>query len=213
MIVSPSFLSADFDSLETEILSLSKAEWLHFDVMDGKFVPATTYDETMLKRIKTISKQFFDCHLMIVEPIKHVQEYIDAGADLVTFHYEADPDSVKQTIDLIHSLGVKAGISIKPATDWQVLKPYLNDLDLILIMSVEPGKGGQGFLFNSLDKIRNLADLREKHKYRYLLEVDGGVNFETGKLVREAGGDIIVVGSFLINQKDRSQTIEGLSRV
>ncbi len=213
MIVSPSFLSADFNNLEAEIRTLAKAKWLHFDVMDGKFVPSRTYDEKMLEKVKKISDQFFDCHLMIVDPIKHVKEYIAAGADLVTFHYEASPEKVQETIDMIHQAGIKAGISIKPGTSWQVLIPYLQDLDLILIMSVEPGKGGQEFIPDSLDKIRNLVELRQERGYSYLVEVDGGINYETGRLVGEAGGDIVVVGSFLIHQKDRDQVIEAMSRV
>lgn len=212
MICSPSFLSCDFKELETEIMSINEAKWLHFDVMDGKFVPATTYDYTTLKRLKKISNQYFDCHLMIEEPEKHYLKYIEAGADLVTFHYEATKDS-KALIREIKSRGVKAGISIKPNTNVHVLDDLLSDLDLILIMSVEPGKGGQKFIQGSLEKISYLDELRKTNHYEYMIEVDGGINFETGKLVSEVGNDIIVVGSFIFNRDNRNELIKELENV
>lgn len=212
MICSPSFLSCDFTNLESEILSINEAKWLHFDVMDGKFVPNTTYNHKTLSRIKKVSKQFFDCHLMIVEPENHYQEYIDAGADLITFHYEAASNSL-DLIKAIKSKGVKVGISIKPNTEVVVLDDFLDQLDLILVMSVEPGKGGQKFISNSLNKIKYLSDIRQKKGYDYLIEVDGGINFETAKLVKEVGNDIIVVGSFIFNQEDRNGLVKELENV
>ncbi|XFA99609.1 ribulose-phosphate 3-epimerase [Candidatus Izemoplasma sp. B36] len=212
MICSPSFLSCDFSKLESEIKSISKAKWLHFDVMDGKFVPNTTYDFHMLKLIKQISDQYFDCHLMIEEPEKIYEKYILAGANLLTFHYEA----TKQPIALMKAIKAKktkVGISIKPNTDISVLDTLLPDLDLILIMSVEPGKGGQKFLLNSLDKIKYLSEKRKEHNYNYLIEVDGGINFETAKLVKEAGCDVIVVGSFIFNSDSRNDLIMELENV
>lgn len=212
MICSPSFLSCDFDKLESEIISINEAKWLHFDVMDGKFVPAVTYKHETLKRLKKISNQFFDCHLMIVEPEKYYMDYIDAGADLVTFHYEATSNS-QALIAAIKSKGVKAGISIKPNTDVTVLDDLLEDLDLILVMSVEPGKGGQKFISNSLDKIKYLDEKRKSNNYNYLIEVDGGINFDTAKLVKNAGNDIVVVGSFIFNRSNRNELVKEFDNV
>lgn len=212
MICSPSFLSCDFTKLEEEILSINEAKWLHFDVMDGKFVPATTYNHETLKRIKKVSNQFFDCHLMIVNPEEYYNDYIEAGADLVTFHYEAT-NNPKALIEAIKAKGVKAGISIKPNTDVLVLKELLPLLDLILVMSVEPGKGGQKFIPNSLEKIAYLNKTRQEFGYKYLIEVDGGINFDTGKLVKEVGNDVIVVGSFIFNRESRNDLVKELENV
>jgi len=212
MICSPSFLSCDFTKLESEILSINEAKWLHFDVMDGIFVPNTTYKHEILMKIKKFSNQFFDCHLMIAEPEKHYQDYIDAGADLITFHYEATENSL-ELIKAIKSKGIKVGISIKPDTDVTVLNEYLDQLDLILIMSVEPGKGGQKFITNSLNKIKYLSDIRIKKGYNYLIEVDGGINFDTAKLVKEVGNDVIVVGSFIFNKVKRNELVRELENV
>ncbi|MGE4379134.1 MAG: ribulose-phosphate 3-epimerase [Candidatus Izemoplasmatales bacterium] len=212
MICSPSFLSSDFTKLKDEIISVNNAKWLHFDVMDGKFVSNKTYDHLMVKEVKEYSNQFFDVHLMIEEPEKYIDEYIKAGADLITFHYEATNNPL-DLIRVIKNTGKKAGISIKPETNIEVLDYLLKELDLILIMSVEPGKGGQKFLPNSIDKISYLNKKRLENKYDYLIEVDGGINFETAKTVRESGCDVIVVGSFLFNRKDRKTLIEELENV
>jgi ribulose-phosphate 3-epimerase len=212
MICSPSFLSSDFSKLEKEILTINKAKWLHFDVMDGKFVENETYDHHMVKRLKKISSQFFDVHLMIETPEKYIDDYINEGADLITFHYEA-ADNIKKTIEQIKQKNILAGISIKPNTDVQVLDPFLPYLNLILIMSVEPGKGGQKFLSSAVDKISYLNEKRNQYNYNYLIEVDGGINLETAKTVREAGCDVIVAGSFIFNEKDRNSIIEELENV
>jgi ribulose-phosphate 3-epimerase len=212
MICSPSFLSSDFTKLKDEIISVNNAKWLHFDVMDGKFVSNKTYDHLMVKEVKEYSNQFFDVHLMIEEPEKYIDEYIKAGADLITFHYEATTNPL-DLIREIKKIGKKAGISIKPDTNIEVLDYLLKELDLILIMSVEPGKGGQKFLPNSIDKISYLNKKRLENKYDYLIEVDGGINLETAKTVRESGCDVIVVGSFLFNRKDRKTLIEELENV
>ncbi|MFA7560756.1 MAG: ribulose-phosphate 3-epimerase [Candidatus Izemoplasmatales bacterium] len=212
MICSPSFLSSDFSKLESEIKSISQAKWLHFDCMDGKFVPNQTYDHKMVKNIKTYSNQFFDVHLMIEKPIDYIDDYIDAGADLITFHYEACDDPLK-LIRLIKKQNVLAGISIKPNTSVEVLKPLLPYLDLILIMSVEPGAGGQKFIPESLEKIAYLKAMKHKFNYEYFIEVDGGINLETAKLVKEVGCDVIVVGSFIFKQKNRNELIGELENV
>jgi len=212
MICSPSFLSCDFSKLETEIKSINHAKWLHFDVMDGIFVDNITYDEKMVKKIKAISSQFFDVHLMIIEPEKHIEEYIKVGADLITFHLEATEDSL-ELIKKIKKSNVKAGISIKPQTSVESLDHLLPYLDLILIMSVEPGKGGQKFIEDSLPKISYLSRTKQLYNYNYLIEVDGGINLETAKRVRQSGCDVIVVGSFLFNSSNRNQLIEELENV
>ena len=212
MILSPSFLSCDFTKLKEEIISVKKAKWLHFDVMDGKFVTNTTYNHEMVKTIKGFSEQFFDVHLMIETPEKYYNDYVNAGADLITFHYEAVQDSFA-LIKTIKEKNVLVGISIKPDTDVRVLDEYLPDLDLILIMSVEPGKGGQKFMSESVDKIKYLAEKRSLYNYKYLIEVDGGINLETAKTVKDAGCDVIVVGSFLFNQVNRNDLIGELENV
>lgn len=212
MICSPSFLSSDFNQLKKEILSINQAKWIHFDVMDGVFVPNTTYDHQIVKTISGYSSQVFDCHLMIEKPEDYIEDYAKSGADIITFHYEATNDSLS-LIKGIQSLNIKAGISIKPDTDVKLLEPYLNDLDLILIMSVEPGAGGQAFLPSALDKIAYLDQQRRENNYRYLIEVDGGINLKTAKQVKAVGCDVIVVGSFIFNQEDRNQVIEDLENV
>jgi len=212
MICSPSFLSCDFTKLETEIKSINHAKWLHFDVMDGIFVENRTYDEEMVKKIKAISHQFFDVHLMIIEPEKHMEKYINAGADLITFHLEATEEPL-ELIKKIKRSNVKAGISIKPQTSVESLDLLLPYLDLILIMSVEPGKGGQKFIEDSLTKISYLSRKKQLYNYEYLIEVDGGINLETAKRVRESGCDVIVVGSFLFNSSNRNHLIEELENV
>lgn len=208
MRISPSFLSSDFRKLKEEILSISHAKWLHFDVMDGQFVRNITYDYELVKEVASFSNQFFDVHLMIENPMLFIEDYIKAGADLITFHYEADPSRVTLLIDLIHELDADCGISVKPGTDIEVLGPYLGRLDLILVMSVEPGKGGQSFIMSSIDKIKWLDKMRRINGYKYVIEVDGGINQDTFPLVKAAGADIAVVGSYLFNQKNRNQLID-----
>ncbi len=212
MICSPSFLSCDFNKLESEIKSISAAKWIHFDVMDGKFVPNATYDFNMLKIIKQISNQFFDCHLMIRDPGRFLMKYILAGADLITFHYEAT-DRALSLIKVIKTNGVKAGISIKPGTDIDVLDSLLPEVDLVLIMSVEPGKGGQKFIKESLEKIRYLDQKRKELNLKFLIEVDGGINNETALLVKEVNCDVIVVGSYIFNRDNRNVIISELENV
>jgi ribulose-phosphate 3-epimerase len=213
MIVAPSFLTADLTRLESEIRSLSQAEWLHFDVMDGIFVPAVTYDHQMVAEVKKYSDQFFDCHLMVDNPLSDIYRYVKSGADLITVHLEALGPAMKVALSSIRDLGVKCGISIKPATAVESLEPYLDLVDLVLIMSVEPGKGGQKFMESALDKVAYLNRLRQSRQLSFLIEVDGGINLSTGKMIALAGADVAVAGSYIINQENRAKAIEELQHV
>lgn len=213
MIVAPSFLTADMNNLPSEIKSISSSKWLHFDVMDGVFVPNKTYDHRLVSEVKKYSNQFFDCHLMVDNPIPDIIRYVKAGADLITVHIEALGISTKVAIESIKNLNIKVGLSIKPLTNVNELLPYLHDIDLILIMSVEPGKGGQKFIEDSIDKISFLQEYRKKHQLNYLIEVDGGINLSTAKLVSLAGADVIVAGSFIFNRNDRDVAIRELENV
>lgn len=211
--VAPSLLAAKRDDLVNETLRAIKAKCslIHFDVMDGKFVPNTSFSLEELRSLRDLDI-LKDVHIMIEEPERFAKDYIEAGADLLTFHLEALAD-LKKAVELarfIKSKGVLAGISIKPNTSVETLFPYLeeDDFDLVLVMSVEPGKGGQAFIENSLDKISALKEFRgDKH---YLIEVDGGINYETGRKALNSGADILVAGSYLYGHDDFEARIRGL---
>lgn len=208
-IVAPSILSANFNNLLAEVKSVSSAEFLHIDVMDGHFVPNISIGALVYKHLKAEVDMVMDVHLMIADPVKYAKVFVEAGADYLTFHYEAVSD-VLGTIKYIKSLGVKVGISIKPNTKVEVLDEYLNELDLILVMSVEPGFGGQKFIETSLAKIEYLRKQRDENDYLYLIEVDGGINLETGKLAVDAGVDILVAGTSVFKSKNREKIIKEL---
>ena len=212
--IAPSILSADFNNLKEEILKVQDAgaEYLHFDVMDGHFVPNISFGIPVLKKIAHSHKMINDVHIMISDPKKYAEEFIKSGADVLTFHYEAlsSDKEVEEVIDLIHEKGGKAGLSIKPKTSVEVLEKFLPKLDLVLVMSVEPGFGGQSFIPTALDKIAYLRDMIDKCKYPCLIEVDGGINDETGKLCVNAGVDILVAGSYLFGHDDLKERMEKL---
>lgn len=211
MIISPSILSADFKKLESSINEVKNAPFLHIDIMDGEFVPNISFGPMVQLQIRpSFKEQVFDTHLMIIHPQNYIDAFAKAGSDYITFHIEADCDA-KEVIDKIHSLNIKAGLSIKPGTSVDKIKPYLPYLDMVLVMSVEPGFGGQSFMDNSIPKISELKRLREENDYNYLISVDGGINDKTIKLVANAGVDVAVVGSYLFKQTNKEEEIEKLS--
>jgi len=214
MLVAPSILSADFSQLLTEVKEVESygADLLHIDVMDGHFVPNITIGPDVYRNLKGQVNLVFDVHLMIERPMFFAKQFIKAGADIVTFHYEAVSD-VAKTIRFIRNLGSKVGISIRPKTDVVLLEEYLDDVDIVLVMSVEPGFSGQTFMESALDKIRYLSDMKKQNNYHYLIEVDGGINEQTAVMVKEAGADILVAGTYIFKAADRKAAIEGLKKL
>ena len=211
MIIAPSVLSLDYTRFNEQVDILNKrVEWIHFDVMDGHFVPNLTFGPDILKAFRRSSDLFMDAHLMVTDPSFFADVFMKAGADQITFHYEAvEEDKIPELIDKIHAGGCKAGISIKPKTEVKVLEPFLKDVDLVLVMSVEPGFGGQSFIENSYNKIRELDKLRKEKDLAYKIQVDGGVNSaNAGKLVA-SGVDVLVAGSFVF-KGDMEANIQSL---
>ena len=187
------------------------AEWIHYDVMDGHFVPNISFGYSILKDISKVTDKYLDVHLMISDPFKYVDNFIASNASLIVFHYEAvEENEIDKLIKHIKNNNVDVGIAIKPDTCQDVLKPFLSQLDLVLVMSVEPGFGGQRFNHSAIEKISKLAKLREENNYHYLIEVDGGINESTAKLCRQAGVDVLVAGSYVFNSDDYTKAIESL---
>ena len=215
-IIAPSLLAADFKNLELEIKRVSKAgaKWLHLDVMDGHFVPNISFGPVVLASIAKVSNLFLDVHLMISHPDKYADEFIKAGAQLITFHIEALKSAqVLKLIKHIKSKKVKVGIAIKPKTKVESILPYLKLIDLVLVMSVEPGFGGQKFMPLAVEKIKSLRAYIKKNKLKTLIEVDGGINLETAKLCADAGVDVLVAGSYLFGAKDLTNKLKALGRI
>ena len=206
IIVAPSLLAADFSDLRNEIDKVEKAgaEYLHLDVMDGAFVPNISFGAPVISAIRKHSNLVFDVHLMIENPDRFIKDFVEAGADIITVHVEATKH-LNRTLQLIKSYGKKAGISLNPSTPIEMIKYELKNIDMVLIMTVNPGFGGQAFIENMTDKIKELRTLDKNID----IEVDGGINAETGKKVKEAGANILVAGSYIFNG-DYKERIDSL---
>lgn len=207
IIVAPSLLAADFSRLKEEIQEVEKygAEYLHLDVMDGTFVPNISYGAPVISPLKQHSNLVFDVHLMVENPDRFIKDFVDAGADIITVHVEATKH-LNRTIQLIKSYGKKVGVALNPSTPLEMIKYDLKDIDMVLIMTVNPGFGGQKFIKNTIDKIKDLRAIAPNID----IEVDGGINAETGKLVKEAGANILVAGSYVFsgNYKEKIDSLK-----
>ncbi|MBR2674997.1 MAG: ribulose-phosphate 3-epimerase [Mogibacterium sp.] len=213
-LIAPSILAADFARLGEDVRDVCERgiDYLHIDVMDGAFVPNISFGSAVMKSLNGIATVPYDVHLMVEEPIRYIGDFLTDNTEFITVHQEACKD-LRGTLRAIHDLGVKAGVSIKPNTAPEVLDEYLAEIDLILVMSVEPGFGGQKFMDNSLPKISYFRDKREELGFGYLIEVDGGIGSANANLVIEAGVDIIVAGSAVFKAADRTAEIRGIKGI
>jgi ribulose-phosphate 3-epimerase len=213
MKIAPSILSADFAELGNEIKDVEKggADYIHVDVMDGHFVPNITLGPMIVKAIRPLTTLPLDVHLMIENPGQYIEAFADAGADYLTVHVEADPH-LHRTIQMIKSKGVKAGVVLNPATPAEMIKPILQDVDMVLLMTVNPGFGGQSFIPSVVPKIKQIREWANEVNPTLEIEVDGGINPETAAICAEAGADVFVAGSAIYNRSDRGAAIEELKR-
>jgi len=211
-IIAPSMLAADFGNLQrdVEMVDRSVAEWFHMDVMDGVFVPNISYGPAIIKKMSSYTDKYIDSHLMIVNPDRYIQDYKEAGTHNLTVHYEACTH-LHRTIQAIKAAGMHAGVSLNPHTPVHLLEDIIQDVDLVLLMSVNPGFGGQKFIENTIRKTARLKDLIVQKNSSTKIEIDGGVNTETGKRLVQAGADVLVAGSFVFKSNNPEQTILDLS--
>ena len=214
VIVSPSLLSADFLHLskDIEMVNQSEADWFHLDIMDGVFVPNISYGLPVVAQIKKAAQKPLDVHLMIVQPERYVEAFQKAGADILTVHYEACTH-LHRTIQQIKAQGMKAGVSLNPHTPVMLLEDVIRDIDVVLLMSVNPGFGGQSFIEETINKVIKLKKLIRETGAKTLIEIDGGVNFETGQHLVDAGADALVAGSFVFNSPNPMANIKGLKEL
>jgi len=213
-LISPSLLAADFGNLQRDIemVNNSEADWFHLDIMDGVFVPNISYGIPVIKAVKKYAKKPLDVHLMIVDPDRYVDDFQKAGADILTVHYEACKH-LHRTVQNIKSKGMKAGVSLNPHTPVHLLKDIIADVDLVLIMSVNPGFGGQKFIPNAIEKIKELKQLIVDKESNALIEVDGGVDNTNAKTLVDAGCDVLVAGSYIFGAENPMETIKGLKNI
>lgn len=211
--ISPSILSCDFSKMGEEFVKMENcgADWLHIDVMDGHFVPNITLGAPIVKALRKTSSLTFDVHLMISDPYKYINDFVSAGSDIITFHYECDSD-IEKTIDLINSLGCKAGLSVKPGTPIEKVFPYLDKLAMVLVMTVEPGFGGQSFMSDMMPKIEALREECKKRNLDIEIQVDGGISLKTIDQAAKAGANVFVAGSAVFGAEDPKEMIASLRK-
>ncbi len=211
-IIAPSMLAADFGNLQrdVEMVNRSVAEWFHMDVMDGVFVPNISYGPAIIKKMASYTDKFIDTHLMIVNPDRYIQDYKDAGTHNLTVHYEACTH-LHRTVQAIKAADMQAGVSLNPHTPVSLLEDIIQDVDVVLLMSVNPGFGGQKFIENTIGKVARLKDLILQKNSSAKIEIDGGVNTEIGKRLVHAGADVLVAGSFVFKSNNPEQTIQDLA--